>query len=288
MAQDRMQRQRFEFKYVVDEPTALGLRAFAGSCLEPDEASAGKPDLSYRVNSLYLDSDPLYTYWDWINANRNRFKLRVRFYDASPDTPAYLEIKRRVCGCIQKQRCAVRKADVAAILAGQLPAPHPSMSRDAKHCAALEAFGALAARIGARPKALVTYMREAYVHPENDNVRVTLDRQVRIALCPRPCFDLDLRPFVQPFGDQVILELKFTNTFPDWFGQMVRAFGLTRSAAAKYCEGMASLIHPQHAGRPAWLVNAPLVEPDPAPATQPARGVRDSAAAVAPEPVMAV
>ncbi len=35
----------------------------------------------------------------------------------------------------------------------------------------------------------------------------------------------------------------------NWFGEMVRVFELTRSAAAKYCEGIALLKHPELSNR---------------------------------------
>ena len=103
MTGDRMQRQRFEFKYVVDEAKALAVRGFVQGCLVVDEAGARKPDYGYHVNSLYLDSRNFSTFWHWVNADRNRFKLRMRFYDPQPDTPVFLEIKRRVGACILKQ-----------------------------------------------------------------------------------------------------------------------------------------------------------------------------------------
>jgi hypothetical protein len=255
-----MQSERYEYKYLIDEATALKLRAFLSGRLPLDEAGVGQPGLSYRVNSIYLDSDKLYTFWDWVNSNRNRFKLRMRFYDPMPDTPVFLEIKRRVCGCILKQRCGVAKAAMPAVLAGQVPAPHLLISREPKHQVALETFVIMASLLEARPKAMVTYRREAYVPSDNESVRVTFDREVRIALCPTADFNLELRPHVQPFGNRVILELKFTNFFPTWLTEMVEQFNLTRSAAAKYCEGIASLLHPEHANWPAQPVDAPLVE----------------------------
>lgn len=264
MALDRMQRQRFEFKYLVNEATALDLRAFVSAYRAFDDASVDKPNYSYRVNSIYLDSERLNTFWDWVNANRNRFKLRMRFYEACPDAPVFLEIKRRVCGCILKQRCGILKSAVSAVLAGQVPPPHQVVAHEPKQMVALETFVSMTNLLQAQPKALVTYLREAYVDPENDNVRVTLDRQVRIALCHSADFKLNLQPYVQPFADWIILELKFTNRFPGWFSDMVQRFGLTRSAAAKYCEGMASFLHPEHANRLAQPVDAPLVDSPPA------------------------
>jgi len=245
MNNDRMQRQRFELKYLVDEHTALGIRNYVGAMLALDEASQDKPNNSYRVNSIYLDSARLTTFWHWVNADRNRFKLRLRFYDEKPTTPVFLEIKQRLNNCILKQRCGVHKRAVPMILNGLFPPDELILSRDAKGRSALENFIRMTAQLSARPKALVTYAREAYIDPDNVGVRVTMDREVRIAPRHSADFSLDLDHFEQPFGDRVILELKFTNRFPNWFADLVRLFGLTRSAAAKYCEGVASLWHPE-------------------------------------------
>jgi hypothetical protein len=46
------------------------------------------------------------------------------------------------------------------------------------------------------------------------------------------------RPFCV-FGKSVVLELKFTGRFPDWFGELVRTFNLHQTSAAKYADGVA-------------------------------------------------
>jgi hypothetical protein len=40
------------------------------------------------------------------------------------------------------------------------------------------------------------------------------------------------------FGNDVVLELKFTNRFPDWFKELARVFGLMQCGAAKYVDGV--------------------------------------------------
>jgi hypothetical protein len=47
-----------------------------------------------------------------------------------------------------------------------------------------------------------------------------------------------LRDPVVVFGNEVVLELKFTDRFPDWFKELVRVFGLMQCGAAKYVEGV--------------------------------------------------
>jgi hypothetical protein len=46
-----------------------------------------------------------------------------------------------------------------------------------------------------------------------------------------------IRP-VHIFPDLVVLELKFTNRFPNWFSLMVQRFNLMQLSSAKYAEGV--------------------------------------------------
>ena len=117
------------------------------------------------MHSLYLDSNDLKTYHQTINGTRNRFKLRLRFYDDRPETPIFFEIKRRVNNCILKQRGAVRRSAVNWLLAGHLPEPSHLISQDPKQLVALQRFSLLANDLDAKPKAHVAYVREAWVSP---------------------------------------------------------------------------------------------------------------------------
>ena len=247
MSLDRMQTQRFEMKYVVNEATAQDIRCFVDHYLDLDEFGIGRPYDAYPVNSLYLDSGELETFQQWVRADRNRFKLRLRFYDEDPDTPVFLEIKRRVLECILKQRCSLKKPALDYVMAGQVPPPDLVFSRDPKAQRALHDFIQAVLRLQARPVLLVTYLREAYLDLRNNAVRVTLDRCVRMSPRARLDFSLRMDEFVQPFGDRVIVEIKFTNRFPGWAGQMVQTLGLRREGAAKYCEGVANLWRTDHA-----------------------------------------
>jgi len=105
----RLQQRRFELKYLIDRALVPGLRDFVRGPLELDEHGARDADLAYPVHSLYLDSEDLKTYGASINGTKNRFKLRLRYYDDLPHTPVFFEVKARVDNCIMKQRCGVRR-----------------------------------------------------------------------------------------------------------------------------------------------------------------------------------
>src|SRR5215212_10202095 len=135
---DKLQASRFEQKYIISEDIALQVREFVRSYLELDENGVGKPNYSYPVHSLYLDSDDLKLFWSTINGDKNRFKLRLRFYNNNPDTPIFFEIKRRMNNCILKQRGGVRREAVDSLLSGLLPEPAHMVSKDPKHLLAVE------------------------------------------------------------------------------------------------------------------------------------------------------
>jgi hypothetical protein len=99
----------------------------------------------------------------------------------------------------------------------------------------LQNFCDLTQQIHGVPKVHIFYMREAYVS-DDDQVRVTMDRNVYGDANREYAIKTDLRQPVLSFGNQVILELKFTNRFPDWFGELVRVFGVMQCGAAKYVE----------------------------------------------------
>jgi hypothetical protein len=240
MAQD-LQPQRFELKYLVPESTALGVRDFVRSYLELDEFGATLPNFSYPVHSLYLDSDDLTLYRATINGDKNRFKLRIRYYEDRPDAPVFFEIKRRMNNIIMKQRGGVRREHVASLLAGQLPEATMLISNQPKQLVALQNFCRLMLNIAAKPKSHIFYTREAWISPYDNSVRVTLDRQVYADTEPTCRLSTIMDNPALLFKNQVILELKFTNRFPGWFGDLVRVFGVMQCGAAKYADGVVAL-----------------------------------------------
>lgn len=242
MGQDRLQLQRLELKYMISEDKALAIRDFVRSYLELDEYSVDKPNYSYRIHSLYLDSDDMLTYWETINGVKNRFKLRLRYYDDQPDSPVFFEIKRRMNDAILKQRGGVRRPAVDWLLAGHMPEPEHLLSPDnARQFVALQRFSQLMLSIRASPKAHVTYFREAWVSTHDNSIRVTMDRNVYCSPEFTASLRTDLQNPVKPFGNMVVLELKFTARFPNWFKEMIETFDLVRGPAAKYADGVAML-----------------------------------------------
>ncbi len=235
-----MQMQRWELKYIIPEDTALAVARFVSSYTVLDDYGVGKPHNSYPIHSLYLDSEALTIYWHTINGNKNRFKLRLRFYDNSPESPVFFEIKRRMNNAILKQRGGVRRKSVDYILAGHLPQPEHLIKQDnPKEHVALQRFSQYIKEYKAVPKAHIHYLREAWVSRHDNSLRVTFDRNVLISAEPTARLEIDHVNPTCVYGKDVVLEFKFTGRFPDYLRECCRIFGLTTTTAAKYADGIA-------------------------------------------------
>ena len=230
----RLQGSRFELKFIIPESTARGVRDFVLSYLEPDPHADPARNCEYPVHSLYLDSPNLTLCRATLWGLKNRYKLRIRFYDEAPESPAFLEIKRRENDVIQKQRVPVRRSAAAMVLGGHWPRPEGVMDVGPRGMSALSEFARLRDMIQADGKVFVSYMREAYVTPADDSIRVTFDRRIHaVRYGGRGSLEMN-GARLYPNIDGVVLEIKFTNRFPVWMRDLARSFDLYRQNMAKY------------------------------------------------------
>ncbi len=225
---------RYEYKYLIDEATASGIRDVVQSYLEVDPYGDNG---AYWVNSLYLDT------FDWrlarqtIDGVKNRFKLRMRCYEFD-DTPVFCENKGRVGTTIIKTRALCRREDAEAIAMNSVRPETSLVAAKKHHQEDLDRFRNLVDRIDARPRLWVRYHREAWVSPFGDGARLTFDRRLQCQVPSEPVFKPDLRWF-HPIGlaKPTILEMKFNGASPHWMRNLVRWFNLRRLSVAKYVSG---------------------------------------------------
>ena len=238
MSQQGLQSSRFEYKYWVDEARARGISEFLRAYLEPDDylIKFGGTGIGYPVCSLYLDTAGLMLYEQTMQGQKNRFKLRIRFYDDNPHNPAFLEIKRRETDVIKKKRAAITREGAKRVLAGKLPSTEYLYANkvSAKSLEALFELCTLRDRIAAGGCTYVYYHREAYVSPNSSQARVTFDRQLEGGVYV-PGSDLLIpKESARPKMEGVVLELKFTDRFPNWMETLCGLFDLQRTSIPKY------------------------------------------------------
>ncbi|MGC4007085.1 MAG: polyphosphate polymerase domain-containing protein [Pirellulales bacterium] len=230
----RFQANRYEYKYLIDEDQAPEIRRVLSDYLVPDEYADPARQNSYDIHSLYLDNAAHELCRATLDGARNRYKLRIRFYDESPTTPVFCEIKRRVNDAVAKERVAVRRDAVPRLLLTHAPDRAMLWHDDTRSYETLRRFCEFCDAVGADRGMLVSYRREAYVSPADESVRVTLDREVAGGR-----FDPALRVehFQDPLQPRIpgtILEMKFTDRFPNWMRELVLQLNLQRRQMAKY------------------------------------------------------
>lgn len=241
----QLQRCRYEMKYIVGERRARAVRDLVRSYLELDEHTDPNRLHGYEIHNLYLDSPTLVLCRASMEGHGKRFKLRIRAYDDKPTSPLFFEIKSRSNDVIFKERAAVNRAAAERLLVGVVPSRSDLYEGRSDSLPALRRFYELQQRIGAREQVRVSYMREAYVSPGSNDLRVTFDRAVVARKHPNSmAFWPDERRFHRPITG-VILELKFTDRLPVWMCEMVRMFDLQRLSMAKYVAGVEAVMDGQ-------------------------------------------
>jgi hypothetical protein len=244
--QHRFQESRYELKYIIEERQARAVRDYIRSYLVADEHADPDAGNSYRVFSLYFDSPGLALFRSTVDGLKNRFKLRIRFYDDHPGHPVFLEIKRRLTEVICKERACVHRSAVKSLLRGIRPGVSVLASQldRNKAAAAMQTFYKTGLRIAARACVYISYQREAYVSPDRDQIRVTFDRQISVARYhPKAILAVPKATMPVDVGG-VVLEMKFTDRFPNWMRDMVHALDLWRTPSAKYVAGVRAIGYP--------------------------------------------
>ncbi|MGA2496229.1 MAG: polyphosphate polymerase domain-containing protein [Tepidisphaeraceae bacterium] len=231
----QLQENRFELKYLIDEPRANAIRDCVRGFLIPDTHADPNAGFTYPIHSVYLDNPGLSLFNSTVQGHKNRFKLRARYYDDNPASPIYLEIKRRVNDAILKKRAAVHRSCAPGLIHGDPPRVEQLIdSGQHKEWDALQNFCDLRDRLQAQGRVIVSYTREAWVTPDNNSVRLTMDRCICGLRFQREFSTAAFASGVRPHIGGVVLELKFTSRFPVWMRDAARIFNLQRTSCAKY------------------------------------------------------
>lgn len=241
-------RARYELKYVVDEDRARAITRFVRMHLQPSAYNRWAKVPGQPIISLYFDSPSLLLFRQNAAGQKNRMKLRIRFYDDDRRHPAFLEIKRRVSDVICKERAVITRDGVDRLLleGGDHASHWPDAScllHRQRDLGTYFRFWEYCNRLDARGLVYVSYLREAYESPTDDKLRVTLDRDIHgtvydhagrlvmpeVGVPPR----YSQPPYNLPPG-AVVLEMKYDERPPLWMLDLVRLFNLERRPVSKF------------------------------------------------------
>ena len=215
---------RHELKYFINPAELEALRQRLGGALNMDEhCVGGRP---YLIRSLYFDDIEDSAFYDKQAGVMHRDKYRVRIYNHS-DNAIFLERKRKMGDLIQKSSVQITRR-----LCDQLIAGNPAGLYKSQNPLLQDVYVQMRTRL-LRPKVIVDYAREAYLHPAEE-VRITFDMNLRSGLHSMDLFNPDL-PTVCPHDRNVeILEVKFNNYLPGYIAALLHGVEAERSAVSKY------------------------------------------------------
>ena len=229
---DKMLSRRYELKYRISESKARAIARYVEDYIPVDKYSKDKIDYEYPISSLYLDSSNLDLFNETIDKKVNRFKLRVRCYDDEVTTPCFFEIKRRFNSVIVKDRAKVTKDSFSDILQNGCYLPK---QLDGECEKVLRQFQFYSQMINTRPVVLVRYIRQAFEGNTSNRVRITFDRRLSYKMVDSPQLMVGGGGWHNVPMDFVVLEIKFSDTYPIWLSELVKIFDLKQTSMSKYC-----------------------------------------------------
>ena len=229
---------RFEFKYLIFPETAAQIERELSFHMDPDAFAIHSPQRSYRVTSLYFDTDALDHYYEKLDGIKTRKKYRIRTYEESPreGMEVFLEIKRRKNNVVIKDRANVPFEVVRLSRLGKL---WDMLGREdgipPQRRQTLEEFLFDTHRLRMSPQVLVSYIRRPLVDRISRKVRVTFDREIR-SLATDRLFSTERGRFI--FTDHVVMEIKFSGSLPWWLHHIIQKYELSLRSISKYCLGL--------------------------------------------------
>jgi len=189
------------------------------------------------VKSIYFDNSGLSAYQEKMAGCGFRKKMRVRSYEQSVlvDTPIFLEIKRKKGEIIIKDRMMMKPEECQNFLSGEsTPLWVDSLLEAEKdflsECRWLYDFNCM------RPVVYISYKRCAFVDKIRNNFRVTFDYDINSTLVNG---DMNFG-ILEDQDDKgpIVMEVKYNETMPKWFYDIIKKHNLWRSAFSKYCFGI--------------------------------------------------
>lgn len=212
---------RHEYKHEVNTSDMMAVRHRLRAVAEPDEHAA---DGRYFIRSLYFDNCSDKVLREKIDGVNHREKFRIRYYNHDISL-LHLEKKSRQNGLSTKSFTSLTAEEAQLIAQNQI-----DFMRLSDRPLVQELYCKMRSQ-GLFAKTIVDYTREAFVYAPG-NVRVTLDYNIRTALC---CTDfLNSGCVTVPIPVECILEVKWDNFLPSVIRDAVQLTGRHSSSFSKY------------------------------------------------------
>ena len=225
---------RYEFKFPVkyDDMDRMldDLAPYVGQDEHTDENGY------YTISSIYLDNDTWQCFYETINRDKYRQKVRLRVYGSVDNNSiCFFELKAKFKGLVGKRRVKMRLGDAMTFIkecnAGHDPdintfeCSNRQILKELKHIILTKSL---------KPTVVVSYERLALFSKDDPDLRITFDVNIRTR-------DTELDLTKGTGGDYVtsedtaILEVKTSKNIPYWLVGILKKYNYKDQTFSKYC-----------------------------------------------------
>ncbi len=183
-------------------------------------------DGQYFIRSLYFDDMWHNAYEEKMAGTASRKKYRVRIYNYSDDFIS-LECKHKQGNYIYKTSARLSREEFEKIIKGDYSF---LLKRDDELC---REFYVECITNGMRPEVIVDYDRVPWIY-DHGTVRITFDMKVRSAFNDWNIFSKNIPAFDAMESDYLIMEVKYTEFFPEIFRSILPPEQSIYTAASKF------------------------------------------------------
>ena len=221
---------RHENKYLVGEKILSKLQDRLSEYMNIDEYN--KRCETYPISNLYYDTDDSSLIRISLSKPKYKEKLRLRAYGVPEHgSKVYVEIKKKVCGFVNKRRSAIMLDDAYSFLqSGNTPKICNGMNRQV-----IREVSYILQTRELSPTVYISYDRKAYFGIGQDDTRVSFDNNIQTRR-----YDLRLESGI--YGEQLLdegswlMEIKVARSIPVWLCRLLSEYKIYPVSFSKYGE----------------------------------------------------
>ena len=212
--------ERHEMKFLLNREQRSRLEEAMAGRTRPDEHGES------TICNVYYDTPDFLLIRRSLEKPVYKEKLRMRSYGpAYGQDEVFLELKKKYDGIVYKRRIALPLGQAEAFMNGSGKLPEGQISREIEwFCRSYPSL---------QPAVHLSYDRCAWYAVEDDDIRLTFDRNIRwqtedCCLSALPCGDTLLQ------AEESLLEIKVPNAIPLWLVRVLSEAGIRQCSFSKY------------------------------------------------------
>ncbi len=221
---------RYENKYILDTQTFDLFEQRLGEHMRLDQYN--KINHTYQICNIYYDTFDSRLIRNSLKKPNYKEKLRLRTYGIpDEDSPVYVEIKKKVCGLVNKRRSEMRVDEAYKFLEeGHISDDELKyyMNRQV-----LREIEFMLSRNTLMPMLYLAYERRAYFGISDYDLRISFDTEI---VSRRHDIKLESGKYGELLlpGDKWLMEIKVANSIPVWLTRLLSEFEIRPTSFSKY------------------------------------------------------